>query len=223
VVLLARGQRALGHVHVHHLAGAGLQRHHRKGAGIGEQVEHLEAEAVLGVGGHMGMHPAPALGHVQEQAVVLAAQHMHAVAGAGLGDHMRVGHFAGHEPGFGGRSGLAQLVDPVQGLGRGQFVPAPDQRIADGGQGIVSQRLEAGEHQHGREGVQRQVLAARMQAATAVEDALGVGGRFHPGDGVEQGLHGRSKSRGRAPAAAGAKPASVCSLRGPGRQFSPSH
>src|SRR5256885_13230761 len=35
------------------------------------------------------------------------------------------------------------------------------------------------------------MLAARVQAATAVEDALGVGGQGHPGDGVEQGLHGR--------------------------------
>src|SRR2546427_526899 len=28
-------------------------------------------------------------------------------------------------------------------------------------------------------------------SSTAVEDALGVGGQGHPGDGVEQGLHGR--------------------------------
>ena len=80
--------------------------------------------AVLGMVGHMRVHPAPAFGHVQEQAVVLAAQHLHAVARAGLGDDVRVWHFAGHEPGFGGRGGLAQLVDPVQGLARCQFAPA---------------------------------------------------------------------------------------------------
>ena len=38
--------------------------------------------------------------------------------------------------------------------------------------GLVGQRLEAGEQQHGRVRVQREVLAAREQAPTAVEEAL---------------------------------------------------
>jgi hypothetical protein len=50
---------------------------------------------------------------------------------------------------------------------------------------------EAREQQHRWEGVEHQVFATWVATASAVEDALNVGGESHLGDGVEQGLHGQ--------------------------------
>ena len=190
VVVLAGGQGALGHVHVQHLARAGVQRSDGEGAGVGEQVQHLQAVAVFGVLRHMRAHPAAAGGHVQEQAVVLAAQHMGAVLQAGLGDDVRLGHAAAHQARLGLGAGLAHLVDPVQRLALADLCPAREQGAVQGLQRGLVQRLEAGQHQHGGEGVQHQVLAAGVAPAAAVEQAAGIGRDFELGDGVEQGLHG---------------------------------
>jgi hypothetical protein len=139
-------------------------------------------------------HPAPALGHVEEQAVVLAALHLHAVARAVLGHHVRLGHGAGHQVGDGAAHrpvGLSALEHPVQRLaGRDLFLPC-GQRGADGLCFFVGGFAELGQHPHRRVPVQRPVFAAGKAAAAAVEQSLGVGAGRGLGNGVEQGLHGQ--------------------------------
>ena len=194
VVVLPAGDGAAPHVHVHHLGRAGAQRRHREGAGVGEQVQHPGAPAGGGaVRGHVARHPAAALGHVEEQAVVLPLEHVHAVARAVFGHHVRIGHATGHQPRV-GRALQAQrlaalLEHPVQRLPRRQLCPARLQRGAHGGQLRLGGGREARQHEDRRVGIQRPWLAPRMQAAPAVEDAPGIGRQGHGGNGVEQGLH----------------------------------
>ena len=128
--------------------------------------------------------------------MVLAAQHMGFEARAVLGHYVRVRHLALHQPRFGAALGAQRFVtaleDPVQRLPWGQHGPALGQGLANGGQlrvGLVGGWQKAGEHEHGRVGVQRPLLAAGVAAPTAVEDALRIGGQGHGGDGAEQGLH----------------------------------
>ena len=185
VVLPPRGQCAPGHVHVDHLGRACAQRRHRKRAGVGKQVEHAQAGVLRGV----ALHPAAAFGHVQEQAVVLPAQHMHQVARAVFLHHMRLGHLACHGAGF-ALLRVAALVHPVQCGAGCQCGPARLQGLVHGGQQGVVGGFKAGEHPHGRVGVQRPAFAAGVQAAPAVEDAAGLGGQRSGGNGGEQGLHG---------------------------------
>mgnify|MGYP000084107394 CR=1 FL=1 len=52
-------------------------------------------------------------------------------------------------------------------------------------------RLKTGEHPDRRVGIQRPLLTPRVQAPTAMEDALGPTGEAHGGDGVQEGLHGQ--------------------------------
>ena len=75
-------------------------------------------------------------------------------------------------------------------IGRRDLLPAGLQRGADGGELFVGGGGEAGEDEDRRVDVERPLLAAGIQAATAVEDAAGVYRQGHGGDGVEQGLHG---------------------------------
>jgi hypothetical protein len=191
---LAYGERAPAHVHVDHLARPGLQRHHREGTGVGEQVQYLDAMALGAARADVAAHPAAALGHVEKQAVVLPPADVHAVARALLGDDVRLGHAAGHGARLGARGVAAALKDPVQrGAGR-DLLPAAGERGTHGGElglGVRPDGQEAGEHENGREGVERPVLATGVQAAPAMEDALGVGGQIHRGDGFEQGVHGQ--------------------------------
>ncbi|MPN35353.1 hypothetical protein SDC9_182851 [bioreactor metagenome] len=198
MVLLPDGQRAAAHVHVDDLRGTRLQRHQRERAGVGEQVEHLERTRVLSACRDVLAHPLPPGRHVEEQAVVLAAQHMHQIARAGLAHHMRLGHAAAHQFGAALAAHQPDLQHPVQRLARCDLRPARRKRIADGSDGRVVQFGKTGQHQHGRIGVERQVLAALVHAAPAVEDARGVGGAAHVRDGVEQGLHAMNgwKSKG---------------------------
>ena len=138
--------------------------------------------------------PAAAFGHVQKQAVVLPAQHVHPVARTGLRHDVRIGNAAGHHVGVGAAGAALRLAallkDPVQGLARRQLRPARCQRGANGGQLLVADRGKTGEHEDGRVGVQRPGLTAGMPAAAPVENALGIGCQRHGGDGVKQGLHG---------------------------------
>ena len=122
--------------------------------------------------------------------MVLATQQVHAVARAVLGDHMGLGHRAGHEPRLRAVAAQPGLQHPVQRLAWRDLLPARREGRADGGLVLRRQCSETGQQQHGRERVEHQVLAARVQATAAVEDALRIGREGHPGDGVEQGLHG---------------------------------
>ena len=139
---------------------------------------------------YMFTHPAPAFGHVQKNAVVLPAQHMGAVLQPGFGDGVRFRHAACHQPCFRFGTGLAHLVDPVQWLITTNVCPACLQCFAHCSQCSFFQRLKAGQHQHGREGIEHQMLAARVAASASVEDAAGIRGHFKLGNGVEQCLHG---------------------------------
>ena len=119
VVLLAGGERAARHVEVGDVRRAALQGGDGEGAGIGDQVEHAGAAPLPGLerGGELA-HPAAAFGHVEEQAVVLAAQHVHQKARGAFGNDVRVGHAAGHEKRVAARlraRGLPTLLkDPVE-------------------------------------------------------------------------------------------------------------
>ena len=87
----------------------------------------------------------------------------------------------------------ALLKDPVECVllpRRRNVPPARVQRCADGGELLVAGGRKAGDHEDGRVRIQRPLLAARVQAAAAVEDAAGIRGQRHGGDGIEQGLHG---------------------------------
>ena len=70
------------------------------------------------------------------------------------------------------------------------FEKSGERLLVHGGQQGVVGGFKAGEHPHGRVGVQRPAFAAGVQAAPAVEDAAGLGGQRSGGNGVEQGLHG---------------------------------
>ena len=183
VVLLPNADGPLAHVHVDHQFGTGLQSHHREGAGVGKQVQHPKVRAARHLL-HVIADPAPALGHVQKQPVVLPLQHMHAKPCTLLRDHMRIRHLPRHQPGLGAAIEAA-LVDPVQRLLRSQLLPACGQSSADGGQFVVAGGLEAGQHQNRRKSIQRPVLAARMQTTPAMENALRIGRQIHRCDGVQ--------------------------------------
>ena len=88
------------------------------------------------------------------------------------------------------RSFIAALEHPVQRLVRRNLRPALLQRRAHGGEIVIADGLETGEHQRRWIGVQRQVFAAGVQAPAPMEDALSVGREIHRGDGGEQGLQG---------------------------------
>ncbi|MNS67880.1 hypothetical protein D3C72_1011430 [compost metagenome] len=183
VVLLAGGKRPLAHVDVDHLAGTCLQRRHRKGAGVGKQVQHLAA-ARIGLAGNVLSHPPPAGSHVQKQAMVLAAQYMHQKARAIFLHRVRIGQAALHQPGLRSPQS-ATLVDPDERLARVDLLPAGLQCITNGLEIATLQRSKAGQYDGRREDVERQVLAAGMQAAAAMEKALRVLAQRHGGDGVE--------------------------------------
>ena len=134
--------------------------------------------------------------------MVLALHHLHPKAGTLLGHGVQFGHAAGHQPRFtaacSAQRRTAALKDPAQPLARRQLLPARRQCRADGGQfllggfggfGGFGGRQKTGQHKDRRKSVQRPVLAAGVQPAPAVEDALRIGGQGHQGNGVEQGLH----------------------------------
>ncbi len=212
-----------------HLFGPTVQCHHGKRAGVGEQVEHLEAIAVLPAGLGILAHPAAAFSHVQEQAMVLAAQHMGFEARAVLGDYVRVGHLpcisrVSVRPWVRSAS-LRHWKTQFSGCPGARTGPALGQGGADGGQlrfGLVGGWQKAGEHEHGRVGVQRPLLAAGVSAATAVEDALRIGGQGHGGDGAEQGLHrGSDMERSCPPPRCGAGASEWMGSNGRGQQRHP--
>ena len=121
--------------------------------------------------------------------MVEAAQQVHPEARPVLDDRVGLRHAAGHRACLG--PGLeAVLVHPVEGLARRDVGPAGREGRADGGQRLVAGRLEGGEQEHRRIGVEGPVLAARVQPAPPVEDAPRFGGHGKLGDGVEEGLHG---------------------------------
>ena len=93
-------------------------------------------------------------------------------------------HTASHQPGLGaGFPTLAALVDPVQGFG------ATAQCRLHGLQIGVVQWDKAGQHPDRGIPVQTQVFTARVQPASAMEDAAGVLSRPGQGNGVKQGMH----------------------------------
>ena len=57
------------------------------------------------------------------------------------------------------------------------------------GQLVLAHGFEAGQDPDGRKPVQRPVLAAGVQATTAVENPVRIGCDGHLGDGVQKGLH----------------------------------
>ncbi len=127
VVVLAGGNGTARHIDVDHLARTGLQRHHRKRAGVGKQIQHLGgviSSASRHLRGNVVMHPAPPLRHVQKQAVVLPLINLHAKLRAPLSDGVRLGHAAGHQTRI-GAAPVAVLKHPVQrrALGR-NLLPA---------------------------------------------------------------------------------------------------
>ena len=183
VVVLASGQRALAHVHIEHLPSPGQLGDDGEGAGIGKQVEHLHASGAL-VAQYLLAHPAAAGGHVQKQAMVLAACNVNEVLGPVFGDYMRLGQGAAHDAGFDLATGLTGLKGPGKRLVcRGNLLPALLQGLTDQSQLGFIQGRKAGQHDDGWKGVQRYLLAARIAAATAVKDALGIGAIGHLGNG----------------------------------------
>jgi hypothetical protein len=58
-----------------------------------------------------------------------------------------------------------------------------------GGQFIIGNRLEAGQHPDRREGIQRQMLTAGIPATTAMKHALGIQRQAHRCNGIQEGLH----------------------------------
>ncbi len=119
----------------------------------------------------VAFEPFAPVGHVQKQAVVLPAHHMHQVLGALLGHHMRLRHAAGHEAGlcFALRSALEH---PVQRLAGGKDCPALRQGLVAQGQFVLAHGFEAGQDPHRRKPIQRPVLAAGVYATTAVENPV---------------------------------------------------
>jgi hypothetical protein len=138
-------------------------------------------------------HPAATFAHVQKQAVVEAAQQVHLELRALLADHMRIRHRTAEHAGVGAHL-VAVLEHQIQGLIGHQFCPAGRERGLNGRQHLVAHRLVAGQQQNRGIPVQRPLLATRVQTAAAVEEALGVQGQRHRGDGVEQGLWGHGSA-----------------------------
>ena len=155
VVLLANGHRTLAHVHVHHMPCPRLHGHHRKRAGVGKQVEHFQACARL----HMSAYPTTALGHVEEQAVVLPLEHMHPIAGTVFVHHVRFGHLACHEPSF-GLAGVAALEHPVQRLIGCQLLPAFSQGLVRHSKFFFGHGLKTGQHPYRRKDIECPLFAA---------------------------------------------------------------
>ena len=183
VVVLAGGQRALAHVHIEHLTGTCQFGDDRESAGVGKQVEHFHA-LWPGVGQHLLAHPFAAGGHVEEQAVVLSARDMDEVFGAVLGHHMWLGQLAAHDTCFDPATAFAGLESPDQRLVcRGNLLPALLKCLTNDGQLCLIHGGKAGQHDDGRERIQRDLFAARIQPAPTVKDALGIGAIGHLGNG----------------------------------------
>ncbi len=115
--------------------------------------------------------------------MVLPAQHMHQIAGIVLLHGMGLGQAALDQAGL-GRAQRPALVDPGERLTWVELLPALLQRLAHAVQRLVGQRRKAGQHHGRRVQVQRQVFAARKQAASAMEQALRLLARGHGGDGL---------------------------------------
>ena len=126
MVALPLGQRPFCHVKVQHRARTGQPRHHRESAGVGKQVQHAAAR----VGLRPVLDPLAASGHVQKQAVVLAAQQVHLVACAVFTHEVRRGHAAGHQAVLNAEL-IPMLKHPIQRLAWRQLGPAGGQRLAD--------------------------------------------------------------------------------------------
>ena len=112
------------------MRGAALQRGDGEGAGVGEQVEYFGAApfALPEIGRELA-HPAAAFGHVEEQAVVLAAPHAHQKKRRAFGDDVRVGHVAGHQARVDAGAGACW---PLRGLAA--LLKNPGERVLLAGQ-----------------------------------------------------------------------------------------
>ena len=195
VVLLPGGNGPARHVHVHHLPGACLQRHHRKGAGVGKEVEHF----------HPRRSPCRAATCVCTQRRPSAMSRNRpwfwprstctrkrapsSVTTCGSG------HAARHQPGV-GLALVAALVDPVQRRAgasccqrAARAAPALDRASSVTGWKLVSTtRGKASSAQCSQPGCSPP-RPWKMRWAS--------GGHFHRGDGVQQGMHGVSGIGGR--------------------------
>jgi len=124
--------------------------------------------------------------------VVLALRHVHPVARAILGHHLRLGYVARHQAGV-GAAGAALLKHPIQWLTRRDLLPARLQRGADAGQVLARRRGKTGQHENRWKHVQRPGPAVREAIAAPVKDALCIPVQRHGRDGVKQGLcHGQA-------------------------------
>ena len=182
VVLLACGQRGVGHVDVDHRACAAEQGRDRERTGVGEQVEHLRT---LGV----GTQPATAFGHVQKQPVVLAAQQVHAVLRAVFAHHVRLGDIAREHHRL-AAAGLARLQHRAQRRVGCELLLTRLERLGEHGLFFGRDLTEFGEQPHRRVPVEQPVFAAGKSATASMKQALGIAAGRGVGNGVDQGLHG---------------------------------
>ncbi|MNQ96034.1 hypothetical protein D3C85_1116230 [compost metagenome] len=167
MVISPTAQRGLGHVQVDHLFGTASDGGHGEPAGVGEQVQHTLA---LGV----GLHPAAAVAHVQEQAGVLFFAQVQLEAQAAFRDQAFV-HFLAQQP----LGGAFQQVAVLQQ----QAVCAallPGRRLAQGQEHILEHRKLVGlrltkqrHQQHALQPIDGDLFQVWPAAAAAMEQAPG--------------------------------------------------
>jgi len=184
VIITPAGQRGLRHVEVDHLLRPTGNRCHREAAGIGEQVEHPLVRRVLA-------YPAPAIAHIEEQAVVLFQAEVELVAQPVLVDDLV-------------RAGLAQqpvaravrqvtMLDQHRHVARRQ----PAQHVLQRRELPLGRLAEQPHQQHTLKPVHGDLLQSRPAAPATVEQPPGFTRRRVQGgaqvlmQGVDGSGHGR--------------------------------